>query len=334
MKEMNKTERFSDREWEELASLLSDEKGENSELLNRFMADDIHKTGEQWKKLSGMSSDKEINVDRAWSNLHSRLNEKRVKPEKGNTRTGSLRPTLLRIAAVALILFSLGSITVYINNSGSLSKRISYVTGNDQKNLLINMPDGSKIFLNRNSEFSYRKNFGIHKRDVKLAGEAFFEISADSSKPFIIDAGKASVKVVGTSFNVITENRESAVEVYVKTGKVILSDKSGSQFMVLDPEDVGTIDSNKSGKSINSNPNYLSWNSGLLVYDNVKLDVVIKDLKRVYNMDIVADDPEILENPWHSPIDNVTQDTIIRLICASFNLSYTKDGTVYHLSKK
>ena len=72
----------------------------------------------------------------------------------------------------------------------------------------------------------------------------------------------------------------------------------------------------------------------MLVYNGQKLDIVFKDLKRVYNMDIVADDPAILENTWTSPIDNQPQETIIRLICTSFNLSYTKDGNVYHLSKK
>ncbi len=72
----------------------------------------------------------------------------------------------------------------------------------------------------------------------------------------------------------------------------------------------------------------------MLIYDGQTLDVVFRDLKRVYNMDIVADDPQILENPWTSPIDNQPQETIIRLICTSFNLSYTKDGNVYHLSKK
>ena len=140
------------------------------------------------------------------------------------------------------------------------------MTGNDQKNLLIDLPDGSKIYLNRNSELSYRENFGKNKRDVKLTGEAFFEISPDAIKPFIIDAGKASVKVVGTSFNVITNNTESAVEVFVITGKVILSDKSGSQSIALEPGYIGTIDSKKSGKSLNDNPNYRSWNTGLLVY--------------------------------------------------------------------
>lgn len=335
MNEMNKTEEFSDREWEELASLLSDEKGENSELLNRFMADDINKTGEQWKKLKSMSSDKEIDVDRAWNNLHSRLNKNRPKMEKWNSGTGTLRTNLLRIAAVALVLFSLGAVAVYLNDSGYLSKKISALTGNDQKNLLIDLPDGSKVFLNRNSQLSYRENFGKNKRDVKLTGEAYFEISPDADRPFIIDAGKASVKVVGTSFNVITNNSESAVEVFVVSGKVILSDKSGSQSVALEPGYIGIMDSKKSEKSLNDNPNYRSWNTGLLVYSGQKLDVVFKDLKRVYNMDIVADDPAILDNPWSSPIDdNETRETIIRLICTSFNLSYTKDGNVYHLSKK
>ena len=51
-------------------------------------------------------------------------------------------------------------------------------------------------------------------------------------------------------------------------------------------------------------------------------------------MDIVADDPSILENPWSSPIDNLQEETIIQVICNTFNLSCTKDGDVYHLSKK
>ena len=51
-------------------------------------------------------------------------------------------------------------------------------------------------------------------------------------------------------------------------------------------------------------------------------------------MEIIADDSTILENTWVSPIDNLSQETIIRLICASFNLSSAKDGNVYHLSKK
>ena len=233
-----------------------------------------------------------------------------------------------------LLLISLGTAAFFLVSQGSFSKKIRVATNNDVKNLEVSLPDGSKIFLNRNSELIYHSNFGKPNRKVKLTGEAFFDIAEDKSNPFIVDAGNVSVKVVGTSFNVITCNSEAAVEVYVKTGKVMLSDINGSQSILLDPEYVGTMDAKKSQKIINTNPNYLSWNTGLLQYDGQKLDIVFHDLKRVYNMDIVADDPLILENTWTSPIDNQSQETIIRLICASFNLSYTKDGSAYHLSKK
>ena len=325
MNEMNNTERFTEKEWEELASILSGEKGENSELLNRFKAEDIHNTGDKWRDLAKMSSEEEIDVDKAWNKVSSKMNENRFR---------IMRYSFIKVAAVALIILGIGSVAIYLNNSGSFSKKISASTSIGEKNIVVNLPDGSKISLNRNSVLTYRENFGKKNRNVKLTGEAFFEIAPDASRPFIIDAGKANVRVVGTSFNVITNNTESEVEVYVKTGKVIMSDKSGSQSIALEPGFVGKMDSKTSAKTLNEDLNYLSWNTGLLVYAGQKLNVVFNDLKKVYNMDIVADDPSILENPWHSPIDNATEDTIIQLICASFNLSYTKDGDVYHLTKK
>jgi ferric-dicitrate binding protein FerR (iron transport regulator) len=334
MKEMKKIEKFTDKEWEQLASILSGENGKKTDLLDRFMAEDNKNSGKMWTDLKNANDQEVIDVDKAWNNVNSRLMENAPEVSVIPFRTSFFRTTFFRIAAVALVLLSLGSVALYMNNEGLLSKKITVLAGNDQKNVLVALPDGSKIYLNRNSEFSYRKNFGVRGRDVKLTGEAFFEIAPDKSKPFIIDAGRASIKVVGTSFNVITNNTASAVEVFVKTGKVLVSDNSGSQTIQLDPGFIGTMNSKVSAKTLNNNPNYLSWNTGLLVYNGQKLDVVFNDLKRVYNMEIIADDPSILENTWVSPIDNQPQETIIRLICTSFNLSYVQDGNVYHLSKK
>jgi transmembrane sensor len=331
---MMKNERYSDREWEELASLLSEEKGEQSDLLGRFIADDGNDTINKWKEISNMSDEKEINVDNAWNNVYSRITESEHKNESGFASVSFIRSSFIRVAAIALVLLSLGIAGTYLLNPDIFSRKITIASGNDQKNIEVALPDGSRIFLNRNSEFIYRSNFGARGRNVTLAGEAFFEIAPDASKPFIIDAGNAKVRVVGTSFNVITKNIESAVEVFVKTGKVMLSNNSGSKSLALEPGYVGTMDSEISAKLINNNPNYLSWKTGLLVYNGQKLDVVFSDLKRVYNMDIEVADPSILENRWTSPIDNQPQETIIRLICASFNLSYTNDGNVYHLVKK
>jgi ferric-dicitrate binding protein FerR (iron transport regulator) len=333
MEEMKNIERFTDKEWEELASILSDEKGGQTELLGRFLAGDKNNSGKMWKDLSN-TDQKEIDVDAAWNKVNTRLADSKVETNTSTAKIRFMRPALLRIAAVGLILLSLASAAIYVNSTGLLSKKTTIIAGNDQKNVLVPLPDGSKVYLNRNSEFTYRNNFGKKERDVKLTGEAYFEITPDVSRPFIIDAGMATVKVVGTTFNVITNNNESAVEVFVTTGKVVVSDPEGSQSIQLDPGFVGTMNSKIHEKAVNNDPNYLSWKTGYLDYSGQKLDIVFKDLKRVYNMDIVADDQDILENPWHSPIDNLSQETIIRLICASFNLSYVKDGNVYHLSKK
>jgi transmembrane sensor len=334
MKKMKNKEKFTEKEWEELASILSGEIVDRKDLLDQYMARDLNNSGKIWKELKNMNSQEEIDVDKAWNRVHSRLLENGLNINKSPARISFMKTTFFRIAASVLILIGLGTAAVYMNNSGYFSKNITVIAGNEEKNIKVSLPDGSKIYLNRNSRFSYRKNFDEHRRDVKLTGEAFFEIAPNASKPFIIDAGKASVKVVGTSFNVITNNSESDVEVFVKTGKVLVYDNSGSQTIQIDPGYVGTINSNKSAKALNTNLNYLSWKTGYLDYSGQKLSVVFKDLKRVYNMHIVADDPDILENPWHSPIDNLSQETIIRLICTSFNLSYTKDDNVYHLSKR
>ena len=165
---MNKIKRFTDKDWKELASLLSDEKSEKTDLLKHFIAEDNYSTGKQWKELRNMSGEKEINIDNAWNNVYSRLNENDRKNHQGPARFSFMRSSFMRVAAVALIILSFGTTVVYLNNTGAFNKKINLVTGNDQKNLLVALPDGSRIFLNRNTKLSYRSNFGKHRREVRL----------------------------------------------------------------------------------------------------------------------------------------------------------------------
>jgi transmembrane sensor len=334
MKEMKHTGKFTDSEWAELSSILSDEQKDNGDLLGRFMAEDSHNTIKYWKELRKMNNEKEINVDKAWDKLYSRLNENGMFDKKAVISRSITGTTWFRIAAAALILLGVGTGLFYLADSGIAGRKIVVETSENQKNLQVTLPDGSNIYLNRNTILSYQKNFGRNDRNVSLSGEAFFDIAPDTEKPFVVDAGMASIKVVGTSFNVISNNHDSAVEVYVKTGKVLLSGDTGNRNLEIEPGFVGTMDTRSSDSKVNNDPNYMSWNTGLLIYDGQTLDVVFRDLKRVYNMDIVADEPEILELPWTAPIINQPDETIIRVICNVFTLTYSKDGNVYHLSKK
>jgi ferric-dicitrate binding protein FerR (iron transport regulator) len=331
---MKNKENLTDRDWQELAGFMSEETEIKSEKLKQFIAEDSYNTEKEWKELKDMYDKEPINVDKAWNKVITQINEASTNNLKTHGKSILNRRILIRIAAIALILLSIGAAAVYVIRTDAQNKKIIAATGNDEKNLKVILPDGSNVFLNRNTRLSYHTNFGSEGRVVELTGEAFFEITPDESNPFIVYAGGAIIKVLGTSFNVITSNDNSAVEVFVETGHVMLYDESGNQNIQLDPGFIGTLSQDSSDKKLNENPNYMAWNKGLLTYNGQTLNVVFHDLKKVYNMEIIADDKEILDLPWAITIDNQPQDTIIRLICASFTLSYTKDGDVYHLKKK
>jgi ferric-dicitrate binding protein FerR (iron transport regulator) len=332
MKKHREKTKYKAGEWSEISAFLSGEKLKNSGLSDRFMAED-NNTAKRWKDISDMDI-KEINVDRAWKKLYSRLDNNKFKSEALPSKNMIRQQIIFRIAAAALILIAIASGVFYMTGKGLLDRKTIVATSDNQKNLQVTLPDGSIICLNRNTELSYRKNFGRQERTVMLKGEAFFEIAPDAGNHFIVETGNAKVKVTGTSFNVITNNEDKAVEVFVMSGSVILADNKGKKTLELDPGFIGTMNITGAGKKRNDNPNYLSWNTGMLVYDGQTLDIVFRDLKKVYNMEIIADDPAILNNTWTSPINNQPQETIIRLICTSFNLDYMKDGNIYHLARK
>jgi len=275
--------------------------------------------------------DGEIDVDGAWNKLNKRISRegKIVK----TINIAERRRMIFRLAAASLIVIGLGSALLYLNNQGRFSNRITVTSGNDERKIEVTLPDGSRVWLNRNSMLSYEPDQGSDTRNVRLKGEAFFEITPDEAKPFIIDAGKASVKVLGTSFNVITENVNKEVEVFVRTGKVLLSDISGDESVIIEPGYIGTAGSVTTSRSLNENRNYMSWKTDTLVYDGETLDIVFSDLKKVFNINISTDDPVIASKSLTSTFFSLPQDTIIQLICNTFSLSYTKEGDVYHLSK-
>jgi transmembrane sensor len=329
---MNKTEKYTDKDWEKIASILSGETEGSPDDLKNFRKEDHSGTEKKWIETGEMGKDKSIDVDRAWTNLYSRIGENGLllKADLAGKRF-EIR-SFMRIAATVLIFIGLAGTMFYLFSNNIFSGKTVLATGGNERNMEVSLPDGSKVYLNRNSELSFHKNPGGSSRKVTLKGEAFFDIQRDPSRPFIIDAGKASIKVLGTSFSVLTSNSNNAVEVFVKTGTVLLSDNTGAQSLVLEPGYIGTMDQKYSTKVINDDPNYLSWNTDLLYFEGKKLSVVFTDLKKVFDIDIVADNPEILNERITTTFEKESQDTIIRIICSTFNLTYRKEGSVYHLS--
>ncbi len=311
MKKNKQIEQLSEREWAEAAAWLSGEKSSGDEAARLLISED-GEIMKKWNDLKQTDTDI-IDVDKAWDKLNSRIEAE--KPVISLQRRSFIQ-TFARIAAMVIIVAGMGWLLFEV----AAPEKITVTSADDEKNIEVLLADGSKIYLNRDSRLTYPKEFGRSSRKVSLRGEAFFDISPDASKPFIIDAGKASVRVLGTSFNVMTDNGHSEVEVYVSSGKVLLASTDGSKSVTLEPEYVGKLSDTGSSQTLNTNANYLSWHTGMLVYDGERLEVVFEDLRRTFNIDIRAGDPAINEYRLTSPFEHQPHDTIIKLICTTFNL--------------
>jgi len=208
-----------------------------------------------------------------------------------------------KYAAILIVAVLLGSAAFYFGFRKNESIQLTEVTSLEKQ--VINeftLPDGSVVSLNSNSKLVFPKEFLGNTREVTIYGEAFFNVKPDASKPFIINAGNAQVKVVGTSFNVLAYPETETVEVVVATGKVQVSGKNtgatnANSLILLVPGEKGTFFKTNSSvkKSENNNLNFIAWKTHDFVFNDTPLNEVFQCLQKTYNVNIEVTDP-VLNN--------------------------------------
>ncbi len=158
------------------------------------------------------------------------------------------------------------------------------------------LSDGSKVKLNSESSISFLQTFDSTKRVVTLLGEAFFEVTPDSKRPFIVQTGEVETIVLGTSFNVEAYPTDEKVKVAVKTGKVSVntptqnSSTVARETIVLSPLEMATY-SKKTNKSMVSGYDPLTvfgWGDGTLHFENASMSEFVSKLERWYGVDIIV----------------------------------------------
>lgn len=149
----------------------------------------------------------------------------------------------------------------------------------------VRLPDGSTVYLRPGSRLKYRNDYGGEQRKVRLDGEAFFEVQKNAAKKFVVDAGAAEVTVLGTSF--LVAERRDIVRVVVATGKVRLrSEKDTTTATVLVAGERGVLSGREISKGQNTDANYNSWQTGRLVFNEMRLSQVVADLGNYYGVSI------------------------------------------------
>ena len=156
----------------------------------------------------------------------------------------------------------------------------------------LTLSDGTRVWLNAETELRYPVQFNGKERVVYLKGEAYFEVSKNKEKPFLVQVDDMSVKVYGTAFNVNTYNK---IETVLVTGSVSMN--QGGKEVLLKPNQKGVFDQ-VSGKITVEDVDvlaYVSWKNGDFIFRNESLNSIMDKLSRWYGLEVLYQDAGLQE---------------------------------------
>ena len=151
----------------------------------------------------------------------------------------------------------------------------------------IQLPDGSKVWLNAASSIQYSLNIGTAKqRLVKLDGEAYFEVAKNATHPFIVETDKQSVEVLGTHFNINSYKDERVTKTTLLEGSVRVSHKSTNESEILKPGEQSLVSiSGIDVKEVNVDES-IAWKNGYFMFDNERQESILRKVARWYNVEV------------------------------------------------
>ncbi len=147
--------------------------------------------------------------------------------------------------------------------------------------------DGTEVWLNAGTTFTYPKNFNSGSRDVSIEGEAFFKVAPNKHLPFKVKTSKMEVEVLGTSFNVAAYRGEENHSVVLVEGKVQINNLKGRKIGEIAPGQIAVQSSRKPLTVANTDPYfYTSWKDGKVAFNGEKISDIAMRLERWYNVEI------------------------------------------------
>ncbi len=156
----------------------------------------------------------------------------------------------------------------------------------------ITLSDGSRVWLNAGSKLIYPPVFASDKRVVSVEGEAFFEVTKDIGKPFIVKTNGVDIQVLGTSFNVMTNADQGIVETVLVSGKVQIEKNNNPWYknekVMLQPGQYARFEKEKEKIQVKyvDVESYITWKEGWYKLDRLTLSELAKKLESYYDIEI------------------------------------------------
>lgn len=218
------------------------------------------------------------------------------------------------------------------------------VTGKRQETVLMassenissyTLPDGSKVWLNKNSWLTYNQRFGKRTRQVALKGEGYFEVNRDERRPFIVKMqNNLDIKVLGTTFNACNYPSLNKAEVILRSGSVQVSDNGRNEYVILKPNQKFTWNEGSAEISSVNAMNCCRWFEHRLVFDNVKLKDILENLSHKYQTEISLNVGNLADKHMSMTIRDESVEDILDILTTLLPIRWRYQGAEIIIENK
>lgn len=281
---------------------------------NRQHYKQLQKIWDESKKLQAKST---VNEDAAWERFQQRVQNEQEAASK-TIALPKRRLSWMHIAAALVIMIG----SAWLINFAMNGNKVTLTAKNEV--LIETLPDGTVVTLNKDSKLKYTKNFEGDTRNVKLTGEAFFDVTPNKTKPFVIDVKDVTVTVVGTSFNV--KSSKERTEVIVETGIVEVAKKNHS--INVNPDEKAIVYKSKPQpeKEDNEDKLYQYYRTRSFVCKNTPLPRLVNILNEAYDTNIIIENEQLKELLITATFKEDTLEDILLVISETFGIKVVRDG--------
>ena len=235
-------------------------------------------------------------------------------------------PSFQKAAAILLLPVLLFSVYLYFEHGKAGSAEQEFFVTYGTRSTLV-LPDGSKVWLNSGSRLRYGEDFNQDHRTVFLTGEAFFDVTANKSKPFDVVTDLFTVRALGTAFNVFCyERNEFETSLEEGATQIFQSGRNGpdKQIIKMKPGQRAVFDE-RQAKLILSDTDvsqFSTWREGKLTFRNTPMNEVVMKLERWFNVDVELKDPGLLQYRYTAVFEHETIHQALEMLRFSSPIDY------------
>lgn len=320
------------------------EKNNLAIIIKRFLSGRFPKKTEErvqrWIIADKYTKEKEAASLEYWNELNTEINSdtysalKRVNQRIGyresQTAYTPFHQKLLRIAAVLIPLFIMASGYLYYTQNKLIEISVAY---GETKHLFL--PDSSEIWINSGSSIKYPKVFADDQRQIYLEGEAYFSVTKNPAKPFIVKTDPLSVKVLGTKFNVKAYPGDENITTTLTSGKVeVFTQLQESQILRPNEQLIYNINTSAMNTEQVLPAETNAWLAGQILFINSSFNEIKQILER--HFDVTIDDKTTIPASRSYTVKFLKGETLIEILDVLKDVvgfTYRQQGEKIVLSK-